>query len=325
MWYISPGALSSPVILTAKLNRLDCSRVLHRPGIRKNLNSESMAAVSEGGKMLKTTMTWILMSLILCSLALGQQRKRIQTPTPMQPASEACAFNFATGTGHGHTQYCVTANGNIAEFAATGDSGLLFEMLNGLGPASEGYGLCNIDSLTSYWDYAKGDSGNWSVSTAVSGANSVLITRTTSDGAWKLQQRISLLPGSSESYGAARIQMAVTNLTNSDHIVVLMRHANVDASGSSFNDFDTSATTAFGTALGGLGGMVSSASFLNYQFDFHFSLVQTNPDGPDPCKPFGDSGGQLGYFQGDGSVLQYFNLDLPPGRTKVVTVTYKPI
>jgi hypothetical protein len=275
--------------------------------------------------MLKSTTMWTVMFLLLCSLAFGQARKPNEASPQLHPASDTCAFNFTTGTGHGHTQYCVTANGNIAEFGVTGDSGLLLEMLNGLGPASEGYGLCNIDSLASYWDYAIADSGNWNASTAVSGTNSVIVTRTTSDGAWKLQQRIEMLPGTSESYGAAKVQMAVTNLTNSDHIVVLMRHANVDASSSTFNDFDTSSTTSFGTALGGLGGLVSTASFVNYQFDFHFSLVQTNPDGPDPCKPFGQSGGQLGYFQGDGSLLQYFNLDLPPGKTKVVTVTYKPI
>ena len=275
--------------------------------------------------MFKPTMMWTVMLLLLCAQALGQARKLNQAAAQLQPASDTCVFDFTTGTGHGHTQYCVTANGNLAEFGVTGDSGLLLEMLNGLGPASEGYGLCSVDSLASYWDYANSDSGNWNASTAVSGTNSVIITRTTSDGAWKLQQRIALLPGTSESYGAAKVQMAVTNLTNSDHIVVLMRHANVDASGSSFNDFDTSSTTAFGTALGGLGGLASTASFLNYQFDFHFSPVQTNPDGPDPCKAFGQSGGQLGYFQGDGSLLQYFNLDLPPGKTKVVTVTYKPI
>jgi hypothetical protein len=275
--------------------------------------------------MFRSTMMWTVMSLFLCSLAFGQQRKLNQPSAQLQPASETCAFTFTTGIGHGHTQYCVTANGNIAEFGVTGDNGLLQEMLNGLGPASEGYGLCSVDTLSSYWDYAKSDSGNWNASTAVTGTNSVAITRTTSDGAWKLQQRITMLPGTSESYGGARVQMAVTNLTNKDHIVVLMRHANVDAASSTFNDFDTSSTTSFGTALGGLGGLVSVASFVNYQFDFHFSLVQTNPDGPDPCKAFGESGGQLGYFQGDGSLLQYFNLDLPPGRTKIVTITYKPI
>ena len=123
-----------------------------------------------------------------------------------------------------------------------------------------------------------------------------------------------MMPGSNLGYGAARITMAVTNLTNADDIVVVMRHVNVDASGSTFNDFDTSGTTAFGTAV-----RRSQRAY------FHFSLVQTNPDGPDPCKPFGQSGGQQGFFQGDGSLLHYFNLDIRPGQTKSVSVTYKPI
>jgi hypothetical protein len=263
-------------------------------------------------------------AVLLCSLAFAQQRP-LNSAAQGQSASETCAFNFTTGAKHGHTQYCVTANGNIAEFGVTGDSGLLMEMLNGVAPASEGYGICNVDSLTSYWDYANSDSGNWGTATAVAGTNSVTITRTTADHAWRLVQTIAMMPGSNLGYGAARITMAVTNLTNADDIVVVMRHVNVDASGSTFNDFDTSGTTAFGTAEGGLNGLMATAAFLTAQFDFHFSLVQTNPDGPDPCKPFGQSGGQQGFFQGDGSLLHYFNLDIRPGQTKSVSVTYKPI
>jgi hypothetical protein len=270
--------------------------------------------------------TTILALLLLSTLTFAQQNKSTHaSAASLQPGTGTCAYTFTTGTGHGVTKYCVTANGNIAQFSAMGDSGLPQEMLNGVTAASEGYGVCDTGTLTSYFDYSSSATTNWSAATAVSSANSVTITRTTSDGVWKLVQTITQLPGSRVSYGAAKVQMALTNLSNQTRIIILLRHANVDAVSSTFNDFDTSATTSFGTALGGLGGLMATASFLTTQFDFHFSLVQTNPDAPDPCTAFGNFGGQQGFFEGDGSLLHYFNLEIAPGNTKSATVTYKPI
>jgi hypothetical protein len=268
--------------------------------------------------------TMCVVVLLLSSLAFAQQNKSIRaSAADLQPG--VCAYAFTTGSGHGVTKYCVSANGNIAQFSAVGDSGLPQEMISGVTAASEGYGVCDVNSLTSYFDYSSSVTNNWNTATAVSTANSVTITRTTSDGVWKLVQTIAQQPGAKVSYGSAKVQMALTNLSNQTRIIVLLRHANVDAASSTFNDFDTSATTSFGTALGGLGGLMATASFLTTQFDFHFALVQTNPDGPDPCTPFGNFGGQQGFFQGDGSLLHYFNLEIAPGKTKTATVTYKPI
>lgn len=273
--------------------------------------------------MLKLATAWLVSVLLLGAMATAQQEQH-QSSSNSQPATESCAFTFTTGTGHGLTQYCVTANGNIAQFSAVGDNGLSLEMISGVNPASEGYGICDTTNLTQYFDYADSDSGNWNPATSTSSVNSVTITRTTTDGVWKLVQTITQLPGSKVSYGSAKIQMALTNLSSRDRIIILLRHVNVDASGSTFNDFDTSATMAFGTATG-LNGLSSTASFLTTPFDFHFSLVKTNPSDPPPCTPFGNYGAQQTFFQGDGSLLHYFNLEIAPGKTKIATVTYKPI
>ena len=267
----------------------------------------------------------LLIALSLSSLAFPQSNQRKSNNGGLSPTSETCAFTFSSGRGHGGTQYCVTANGNIAQFSAVGGNGLPSEMLSGHAPAMEGYGICDVRTLTSYWDYAQNDSGNWNAATAVSTDKSVTITRTTADGVWKLVQTITQVPGSKTAWGAARISMALTNLSTADRIVLIMRHANIDAAGSTLNDFDTTNTTAFGLALGGNGGLSSTGSFLTTPFDFQFAFVLTVPGGPIPCVPLANQGAQLAFFQGDGAVLQFFNLEILPGKTKRVTVTYKPI
>src|SRR6516162_6419193 len=127
--------------------------------------------------------------LSMSTLVLAQDRAH-QSGAGEQPATENCAFNFTTGSGHGLTKYCVTNNGNITQFSAVGGNTLAYEFLNGTGPATEGYSLCDTTKFpsTGYWDFASTDSGNWSVATAVQTGNTVKVTRTTSDGIWQLVQ-----------------------------------------------------------------------------------------------------------------------------------------
>ena len=274
---------------------------------------------------MRNKLAFLFVVLALSPLTFAQQNQRQSAAGGAQLASESCAFTFKSGSKHGGTQFCVTANGNIAQFSAVGGNGLPSEMLSGFAPATEGYGVCDVNTVTSYWDYASNDSGNWNPPTAVSTAKSVTITRTTADGLWKLVQTITEVPGSSTAWGAAKISMALTNLSPTERIVIIMRHANIDAAGSSLNDFDTSGITAYGMALGGDGGLSSTQSFLTTAFDFSFAFVLTVPGGPTPCLPLANQGAQLAFFEGDGAVLQYFNLDILPGKTKTATVTYKPI
>jgi hypothetical protein len=261
--------------------------------------------------------------LILVPLTFAQAGHH-QAAVGSQPASENCAFTFSSGSGHGATQYCVTANGNIAQFTMTGLNGLPSEMFSGVAPASEGYGVCDTSTLTSYYDYARNDSGNWNSATSTSTPKSVTVTRTTADGVWKIVQTIMQKKASKMQYGGVEIKMAITNLSQQDRIIIVYRHANIDAYGSPFNDFDASETSAFGF-VSGMGGVSSTASLLTTAFDFHFAFLQTNPDGPIPCTPIGNQGGQQTFFQGDGSVTHYFNLEILPRRTKTVTVTYQGI
>jgi hypothetical protein len=276
--------------------------------------------------MLKSISILLVAVVVLSLLAFAQQPNQQQSAAKrVQPADETCAFTFTSGTGHGLTQYCVTANGNIAQFSAVGGNGVPVEFLNALAPAIEGYGICDAIGFVPYFDYASNDSGNWNPATSVSTANSVTVTRTTGDNIWKLVQTITEMKGSKTSYGAARIVMAVTNLSPQERVMQINRHATIRPGGNTVNDFDTTQTDTFGLAPGGISGLSSTASFVTTAFDFSIAFVMTVPSGPNPCGNFPQQGATQFFFHGDGAVEQVFNLDIKPGKTKTVRVTYKPI
>ena len=263
-------------------------------------------------------------AVVISSFAIAQARTAPSGTN--RPATEACAFTFSSGTGRGLTQYCVTANGNIAQFSVVSGNGLTSEFLNGVASATEGYGLCDTATrpFTAYWDYASGDSGNWNAATAVSTPTSVKITRTTADGVWKIVQTVAESKGSKFTYGSAIIEMAVTNLSTADRIIILNRYANIDAGESAFNDFDKSEISAWGGVPEGDGpALALTAAFVNTPFDFSISFVNTVPDAPIPCQIHNSF--TAGFFEGDGGVDQDFNLEIGPGKTKTVAVAYRPM
>src|SRR5262249_8234925 len=135
-----------------------------------------------------------------------------------------------------------------------------------LAPAGEGYGLCNFDTSTQYFDYAGyGDSGNWQASTTVSSTiTSVKIARTTTDGIFTLTQTIALNKGNS----SAQVTMAIKNNTATPRHIGLLRFADVDAGGFASNSFDFTSRTAFGYNQMGVGLQLQfvSGSFLNGGF-----------------------------------------------------------
>ena len=259
-------------------------------------------------------------------VAIAQQNPTESGTASVQPASETCAFTFSSGTGHGVTQYCVTENGNIAQFSAVGGNGLPWEFLNGVNPAIEGYGLCDTTSapLKAYWDYAANAGGNWKAATATANDTTVTVTRTTADGVWQLVQTITELKGSAKLYGAAKIAMAITNLSKNDRFLIVDRYANIDAGSSTFNDFDLTQTTVFGLVPAGNGpGLSSTVSFVTTPFDFSIAFVNKVPRGPIPCQAHPNF--TTSFFEGDGGIDQEFNLEIGPGKTKTVVLTYKPI
>jgi hypothetical protein len=161
-------------------------------------------------------------------------------------ATSACSFTFSFGTNNTALQYCVTANGNIAQLATP----FAREHI-AVGTIGEGYAVCDITTNVGYYDYADfGDSGNWEPATVVSqSARSVKIARSTSDGVWTLTQTISRV----EETPSVKVSMTLKNNTATDRLASLMRYADVDVSGTSNNNFDATANSAFGWNSSGSG------------------------------------------------------------------------
>lgn len=267
----------------------------------------------------------VVLAVVLILGCPAFSQSNFQQATGAMEATTACAFTFTTGSGHGLTQYCVTNNGNITQFSAVGGNTLSYEFLNGTGTATEGYGLCDTttSTLRAYWDFASTDSGNWNPASTVQGHNTVQVTRTTADGIWKMVQAITEVPGSAQRYGAANISMAFTNLSTRDRFLFVTRYADVNAGSSTFNDFGTTEASVWGLIPDGNGpGFSATAAFVTTPFDFSISYVETVPSAPIPCQI--NSNSTKGFFEGDGGIVQDYSLEIGPGKTKTVTLTYRP-
>jgi hypothetical protein len=255
--------------------------------------------------------------LTLSTLAFAQQPDQ-NTTDPSLPASAACAFSYFSGPLATFTRYCLSANGNVVQL----DSPSGNEFINKAN-LLEGYGLCDFTPNVSYYDYASTDSANWGPTTVTTpNATTKVFVRTTSDGFFQLTQTITQLKASATTVGSIKITMAVKNLTGvAKNNLTLLRVANVDAGSTpTNNEFVSSANSSFGQEPGarwGLGLTTNTFTFANN------GIVMNVPTGPNPCHyvtnvdPFA--------FVGDGSIGHVYNISIPKGATKAVTMTYKPI
>ncbi|MGA8313635.1 MAG: hypothetical protein WB755_26665 [Terriglobales bacterium] len=225
-------------------------------------------------------------------------------------ATSTCTYTFTSGTGLKYLKYCVTKNGNIVQFASP--QGIEYI---GLAPKGEGYGMCDFDSSTQYFDYAGyGDSGNWQAPVKVSSsATSVQIKRTTHDGLYTLTQTIT----QDAANALAKVSMSVKNNDSSVHHIGLLRYADVDANSNPNNDFDYTFHTAFGNTNAGYGLELQhvSGGALNGGF------TQDAPGGPNPCQFFTQVIGPIA--SEDGSIFMQYDITLAAGVTKAVVVNYK--
>jgi len=250
------------------------------------------------------------------AVALLAQKNAAQA-TPRSPLSSAtCAFTFTSGANDTFLKYCVTANGNIALFQTPAGHEHI-----AVGQDGEGYGLCDLFSATAYNDYAEfGDSANWGPATVLSqNAKSVKIARTTSDGAWTLTQTFTQVAGSLPS---VKIAMAMKNNTTEDRVVDLVRYADVDADGASLDSLDGTAHSAFGWQPAGNGRKFGLAMQDVASTSFHEGFAQSVPQGPAPCDLLRDVA-LATLTATDGSIFMFYELHVPKGTSKTVTVSYR--
>jgi hypothetical protein len=260
----------------------------------------------------------IAVLLTLSSFALAQKPR--QQSATAAPDTTNCAATFTSGSGHIQTKYCVTVNGNIVQFSRGGEEYIR------VGDFSEGYGICDIDANVSYFDYADGDSGNWSPATFSSTGTKAISTRVTRDGFFQITNTITKIPANAAGPGSAKVTMKIQNLSSKNRTLILLRYADVDftiegvADSDDFNnDFDYTTDTAFGLEPSSRGGLTVASNSFNFE---HFAYAQNTSSGPDPCNPTVNAATHP--FFGDGSVVQAYAMSMPKLAVKTINVTYKP-
>lgn len=269
----------------------------------------------------------VVTTLALCAASFGGTPQRSNAANQQSPdtalaqtrpaATSTCSFTFTSGTNVTALQFCVTANGNIAQLATP----LAREHI-AVGTVGEGYAICDVNASVGYEDYADfGDTGNWGPATVVSQtATSVKIVRSTSDGNFTLTQTITQVA----SNQAVKIVMALKNNTSTDRVIMLHRYADVDVSFSANNNFDATVTSAFGwnPALGvnpPFGLMIQNAANTPLTA---VPFVQDVGSGPVACVP-GSHAVFGGITSTDGSIVMSYNGTIPKKQTRSVTMIYK--
>ncbi len=235
--------------------------------------------------------------------------KQLYVGAASPATSTTCTYNFTSGTGNKFLKYCVTVNGNIAQFQSPSGHEFL-----ATAPIGEGYAFCDFGTSTPYYDYAGyGDSGNWQAPVKVSSTTtSVKISRKTSDGKYTLTQTITQNAGNA----LAQVTMALTNNTTGSKHVGLLRWADIDADNSTSNTFDYTNRTAIGYNNFGYGLQLAYVS----GSAFNGAYSQDIPGGTNSCQIFTNV---LGPFNGDGSVFAQVDMTLAKGASGTFVTTYK--
>lgn len=225
-----------------------------------------------------------------------------------------CSTTLSGNAGNFAFNYCVSDNGNIVQM----ETPLTFQHLSTSAP-SEGYGICDLDSNTAYFDYADGgQSSNWDPAITLNRPpGTLVIGRTTSDGIWELIQTFTT--GTSDS--SMKIKMELVNLDQNkkSRKANLVRFANVNVNGSASNLFQVTpfSVIAGSTATGSPGIQLRDSGKAN-----NTPIGLSKPTGPNPCDPTANS--KAPFFTSDGAEELLYVRTVPKNGTKSATVLYRP-
>jgi hypothetical protein len=274
--------------------------------------------------MLNKTMLFSLI-LSLTSVALAQERVQ---PNPATTSVEAdsshatqdCQVTYSSGTFNTATQFCITVNGNIPQFAVRRN-----QVFAPAGSAAdlEGYGFCDVTAGQRYMDHAAYDNDSWNASTLKQAGNTVTVTRTTADGNWQLTQTIVNLPATPSAVGSAKVTMQLKNLSSVGRFANLVRYASSNIAFVS-NVYNASEFSAIGEFEYGVGLMITVNNFPSGFGEEAY--VQNIQSGPDPCAPLTFEEPTLP-FVGLGSIVAEWETaktkPIAPGGVATVTSTYR--
>ena len=253
----------------------------------------------------------------------------VKSDNALTPSTATCTYNFTVpGALNSFLSYCVTVNGNIASFQSPTSN---FDQI-AQGGVGEGYGVCDLSTGVSYFDWAYTDSGTWSAPVLLSSSTSaVKIARTTTDGLWTLTQTIAKQAGA-QPY--VKITMQLKNNTAITKDAYLVRYADIDPAAAPFTDtnflesFDSSQYAAWGygalnNSVGdaSLGVMLAEIGQPNVPYGFE-GIAQNTSAAPNPCNPGGNYAGYQASV--DGSVELFWILELGAQKTGTVNAKYEP-
>lgn len=262
----------------------------------------------------------VALVLTLSSLAVAQKAGQNGAKAAKDaPDTSTCAVTYSSGSGHNATQYCVTVNGNIAQFSRGGD-----EYIQS-GGIREGYGLCDFGSGVGvpYFDYADVASG-WGAATFSNTPTQAVSTRISTDGLWQITNTITKVNATGSGPGSAKVSMKIKNLTGINRGINVVRFGDVDFRRGGVDTFNNDFDFTLDTAMNVEPGFASGLSLVNGTFSFAYdAFAQNTFTGPNPCSPGAALAPQP--FFGDGSVVQLYVLTVPKLSTKTFNMTYKPI
>ena len=245
-------------------------------------------------------------------------------------STSTCSFTFTSGANDTFLKYCVTVNGNISQLETPQGH----EHIQ-VGAFGEGYGLCDATPglAVQYSDYADfGESLNWLPATVVTQSPTLVkIVRSTADGIWTLTQNITQVAGTSPS---VKVAMSLKNNTVVDRHAFLVRYADVDADGIFLNSLGATANSAFAWDPTTVPNIGLRGNFgVSLQADAipqpqaagdrgPEAFTQNTPAGPSPCSVLFSFVPRLD-SPDDGSVVTFYELDVPKKAARTVTVHYK--
>ena len=237
----------------------------------------------------------------------GASPQKNHNQSPAAPYS--CQSTYTSGSGQTYLTFCVTQNGNLANFQSPYAYTQLYAN-------AEGYAICDYGSNYSYYDWGQyGDSGNWQASTITqpNGPNTFPLTvkRTTSDGNWTLTQAFSL----NKTTPSVSVKMTLRNNSVVSRTAYFMRFADIDANSTTFNEFDGGVSSVWGYQSGATGLMMRQS----WSYGMGTWVLSSLPG--NPCSfqhegiPYlGDAKGMATWYHG-----------LAPNSSMTVSVEYRPI
>jgi hypothetical protein len=267
-----------------------------------------------------------------------------RSPSPESVRADSnpsCVYSFTSGspTSADYMNYCVTINGTFANFQSPANAEMLDQ-----GSPNEGFGVCDANTNTRYWNYSNDFTVNWnSPVTVTNNATEVKIEQSTVDGNFLLTQIITMLPGPPPS---AKIMMMLKNTSGVYRKAILLRFAEfVPDAASTSNNFqenhDSTRDAAWGyipyyptysTESGPYGLMMQNFNDPTPPFTFvqRGGYDYNGNNGPDPCNPLvydidENLLGQPGIIiNGVGSEEYVYFLQLEKNQASTVTLRYIP-